>query len=184
MKLTSLLLLASLTLGLHFQPAYAAELCNAAELVKGEASYDQLVCKGISALKAKDYPSAIQSLESAAAIHFVDIPNYKLFPKIAYSYFKTGNMEKASAYLEKARLSLSVSVGIMHCQEADSGFYIAQFATQKVDSTQAQDVVRAMCGEAYQDAYDSRTLEAVVSDARLIEYYLAVKADIQKSKKN
>lgn len=153
--------------------------CNAIELVEGSKDYNSLVCQGHEAMYVGDYGLAINLLGKAAAIHLFEVPNYKLYPALALAYFKAGNEEKAKEYLEKSRLTLSVVVGIMHCEGTDSSFYIAEYATQLVASKYNKDVARTMCGEVYEEAYVGRTLKGIVADAELIKYYFSVRAQIE-----
>ena len=166
----------------HAQNSNAANSiggCNTSELINGNAGYNKLVCEGIHAMDSGDSKSAIDALEKAENIKFPESPNYKLFPRLADAYFRIGDMNNAHLYLERSRLALSLVVGVMHCEETDSGFYIAQFASSKVDSPQNRDVATSMCGAAYDDIYEGRTLESTLSDSKLIEYYLAVKKKIE-----
>lgn len=155
--------------------------CNAIELVEGGKDYNSLVCQGHEAMSVGNYRSAIDLLEKAAAIHLFETPNYKLYPTLALAYFKTGNEEKAKEYLEKARLALSIVVGIMHCEDTDSSFYIAEYETQVVDSKYNKDIAQTMCGEAYEEAYAGRTLKGIAADAELIKYYFSVRTQIEAS---
>jgi tetratricopeptide (TPR) repeat protein len=155
-----------------------AHQCTAIETVSSNQEYNELVCAGIDAMHQGKYRDAINLLERAGNISILEYPNYKVYPLLALAYSKAGFQKKAKENLERARLSLSVLVGIYHCTETGDGFYISQGIDVKVDSQFNDDVAKKMCGEAYDYVYKIDSLETVVANAKLIESYFSIRNQI------
>jgi tetratricopeptide (TPR) repeat protein len=152
--------------------------CTAIETVSSNQEYNELVCAGIDAMHQGKYQDAINLLERAGNISILEYPNFKVYPLLALAYSKVGDQKKAKENLEKARLSLSVLVGIYHCTETVDGFYISHGINVKVDSQFNDNVARKICGESYDYVYDVDSLETVVANAKLIESYFSIRNQI------
>lgn len=153
--------------------------CTDIETVSSNQKYNELVCGGIDAMHQGKYDDAINLLEKAANTPLLEYPNFKVYPRLALAYSKIGNQKKAQANLEKARLSLSVLVGIYHCSETGDGFFIAQGVDVKVDSQFNDEIAKQVCGEAYDYVYELDSLDTVVANAKLIENYLSIRDQIE-----
>nr|VFJ50500.1 MAG: hypothetical protein BECKDK2373C_GA0170839_102910 [Candidatus Kentron sp. DK] len=152
--------------------------CDAPELVEGSGpEYNQLVCDGARLMAQGYYGEATKAFEAAMKIPFLDMPNFKLFPRLALAYFMAGEREKATENLEKADLSLSVLTGIVRCKEDDRGlFFLVHESGKRIDNI---DIVHRMCGAAYDYFYGRYSLEQVLQDAELVRRYFDIRDRIQ-----
>jgi tetratricopeptide (TPR) repeat protein len=150
--------------------------CSAPESSKGlDPRYDALVCEGLKAMEAGQYEAAIRNFEEAMSIRLPEVPNFMLFSRLALVHWKAGHVNRAREELAKAELALKVLVGILECKETDTGFAIVNRYGEPISSPEAEAVKRRMCGAAYEYYYERQSLEEFVSDARLVEVFLAVR---------
>lgn len=165
--------------------------CNALELVEpGGPRYNALVCQGVESMDRNEYENAIRWFEDAMSIRLPDVPNFKLFPRLALAYWRSGKQDKALENLEKARLSLLMLIGTYKCQSTPNSFLLVDPLGDVVDGPQVADIRRRMCGAAYENYYgytegpfDDQLLDRFLGDARLVENYLVIARTIPQSVK-
>ena len=164
-----------------------ARPCNALEIIEigaGFNDYNNLVCAGIEHMEAERFRDAITSFESALSMRFLDIPNFELFPRLALAYFGAGEIENAKRYLLATELSLSILIGTLKCVEGDieefggSGFVTDRYGN-RVTGDVLEEVANRMCGAAYDYYYEQKSFAVTLSNAELIERYLAAKRVIE-----
>lgn len=125
------------------------------------------------------YRDAIGRLEEASELRLLNMPNYAVFPRLALAHHLTGEAAKAAEYLKLAELSLSLMVGHLQCQRRNNQFEIVDRSAVAIKSDLAKSLVQRMCTEEYEGLYASIALDAIASEAALIEYYLIVKRTIE-----
>ena len=158
--------------------------CSAPELA-GRASYDELVCSGISRMAQQDYKQAVELFEKAMNVPLLDAPNFQLYPRLALAYFHLGDRDKASALLKKAELSLMVVTRVLNCEESGPSYVIARNiwrSSAKIDSPYHDEVAARMCGAAYEGIYHPEKLEEIVGETVLVRNYLEIKKEIEGGK--
>ena len=166
--------------------AFASEAnCDAIELMPGYPDYNRAVCEGYRALENNRYSTAVRSFEKASQFMFLEFPNFQLYSAMAWAHFLAGERSEAAANLEKARLSLALFTGLIHC--TDDGIVGAD--QHLVDSKYNEEVTAEMCGEIYQGLYGApqfeypkytdALLQLYVERAKLVEKYLEVDAGIR-----
>jgi hypothetical protein len=153
--------------------------CAAIELIDGARAYNNLVCNGIASMNAKRYKQAIVTLTEALNTPLHEIPNFALYSRLSMLYFLNGDTAEAEVALAKAELSLSVLFGIVECAETDDGFKLRRRGGGFVNSRFEKEITQRMCGAAYEYFYQSKTLEDILQDAKLLQYYLSVRRQIQ-----
>jgi hypothetical protein len=154
--------------------------CGAAEVVPGAAEYNKLTCIGIDLMGENAYGEAVRHFERALQIPLLEQPNFKLLPRLALSYFRAGNLEKARTTLGAAELALSVFAGVIQCVEGESGFSLVYSSGAPVTALQKDKIGRRMCGAAYDGYYVRPSLESFVSDSEMIRYFFQVREEIDR----
>ena len=152
--------------------------CSVPELTDN-AEYNRLVCRGVARQDAGDYAGAVSAFDQALGIRFIDVPNFKLFPRLALTAALAGDTTRAHAALERARLSLSVLTGIYRCSETDEGYELVDADGESLAGAAAGDVVGRMCGAAYDYYYRRTSLRALAHDCELVTYYLSVLQELR-----
>ncbi|MGH7249959.1 MAG: hypothetical protein ACREGC_03210, partial [Minisyncoccia bacterium] len=151
-------------------------------LVPVAKGYNKLICSGIESMKDGDYKPAIRDFEEAMSLKIGEVPNFKLYPRLALAYHFDGDQEKAITAIEKAELSLKVFTRIYKCVETDKGFYIGREAwgeTYKVKSPYNDEISKRMCGAAYDYMYEGESLDAILVESKLVNQYLEIKRKIK-----
>jgi hypothetical protein len=161
------------------QPTATQQDCHVIELVEDNPRYNALVCQGVDQMTAGRGAEAVKTFERAMNESLFEFPNFKLFSRLALAYFRTGDRAKAIVALKKAELSLSVLIGAARCEEAEMGFRVVDNGGVPLDAEMQADIAGRMCGAAYDYVYSQRTLESVLSDARLIESYYQSREEIE-----
>jgi len=161
------------------QSPQARTSCDVPELVNGNATYNGLVCQGVTALAQERAIDAVLFFEEAMGIRLSELPNFKLYPRLALAYWKSGDKERANDTLQKGRLALLVLVGVYHCLEHDRGFSLADRYGDAVNEPFAEELARRMCGAAYEYIYVRESLRSFARDAPLVENYLRIEAIIR-----
>ncbi len=159
--------------------AQSAAPCSEPEVIRGATAYNELVCAGIDKMQHGQFQEAIHDLEQATTLRLSEIPNFRLFSRLALAYFKAGDRDRANLNLDLGRLSLSLLVGIYRCHQASTGFILLDQTGAPVEHPQAKEITRRMCGAAYEYAYSRNSLEDFVHDASLVEHYLAIAKEVK-----
>lgn len=181
MKKMILILIASFAF-LGCASAANKNACDAMELIDISKSYNKLVCEGIDSMSQGNYDVAISSFEQAMKQSIYEVPNFKLYPRLALAYSLNGNKDKAKENLEKAELSLLVFSRIYKCVEGDKGYFIAKESwgqEYKVDSPYREEIANRMCGAAYENMYERESLEDILIESKLVKNYLEIKRKIE-----
>ncbi len=163
-------------------------------------SRNELVCAAARHTEAGEYKASVKSLEAADARIIHEVPRFGLLSRLAWAYFKAGDLDKAADTLAKAELTLAILVGILKCVEDKDGFYLARTdiilwrlrREDDFDLDQARDdlamtgefideVKSRMCGAAYDYVYEHESLEYVLSDAKSVAEYFEVKRRIEEA---
>ena len=153
--------------------------CSAPEILEGHSDYNELVCSGMGYMQEAKYFEAIDAFHEALDIPFHETPNFELFARLALAYAKSGEFNKADQVLKKAELSLSVFTGILTCEERQQGFYLLNLSNNRVDDDLGREVAKRMCGGAYDYIYESRSLERVLIEAKLVDNYIEIRREIR-----
>lgn len=156
----------------------AAIDCDVQELTNN-SDYNEFVCAGVQHMQEKKYGEAIKSFEAALDLPLFEWPNFELLPRLAWAHFKAGDSKKAENTLEKAELSLSVFVGILKCNEVEDGFYLSDEYGNRLTGKNSSEVTAVMCGAIYESYYEQRSLEYILTDAKLVKRYFDVKRRIE-----
>lgn len=152
--------------------------CVAIELVEGEGSYNDSVCRGKELMEEGRYLEATKALETAVNLRFHEAPNFRALPLLAKAYLMAGDRGKAKEILEEARLSLSVVTEVARCSESESGFSLVGPLGPLPKSRAASVAAARMCGGAYADFYEWRpSLESFLRDAEVVERFRQIEAD-------
>ena len=169
-----------LILSVLMLPGYsiaAVPSCDAVELIEHQEKYNTLVCLGEKYFRVGLYKKAVDQYLDASSIKFHELPNYRLNARIAHAYLLMGDLEKASYYIKRSELTLSLLAGIYSCEEGnnETAFFISD-GKGPVISVVGNDVASVMCGGAYDYIYNSRskTLSAVILEGKLSEYHTVV----------
>ncbi len=177
-----------LILSVLILPGYSTAVvpdCDAVELIEHQEEYNSLVCLGEKYFRVGLYKKAVDQYLDASAVKFHESPNYRLNARIAHAYLLMGDIEKASHYIKRSELTLSLLAGIYSCEEGNNGiaFFISD-GKGPVVSVVGNDVVSVMCGGAYQYIYNDRfkSFSAVVLEGRLSEYHTVVAKLIEERK--
>lgn len=158
--------------------------CDAPELIEGHQEYNEFICAGILHMQEKKYKEAVDAFESALAVPLFEISNFELFPKLAWAYFRAGNLRKSQESLAKAELALSVFVGLLECIETNDGFYLQRRNGERISGENSNEIAVRMCGAAFDYIYKHRSLERVLQDADLVKNYFDVKQRIVKAQQS
>ena len=155
--------------------------CEAIELVEGEGSYNDLVCRGKELMERGRYLEAAKALETASNLRFHEAPNFRALGLLAKAYLMAGDRAKAMPILEEARLSLSVIAEVARCAESESGFFLVGPVGPLPKSPAASAAAARMCGGAYADFYEWRpSLESFIRDAEVLERFGQIEAELSK----
>ncbi len=174
----------------YILPAYGAQAapiiknldCEVIELVEGNLDYNRLVCEGVRHMQQGHPVDAGLTFEKAMRMPLFEFPNFKLYPRLALSYFRAGNRDKAKETLKKSELALSVLIGSAYCKETEKGFRLVKQEGIAPESHYESEIARRMCGAAYEYVYSQRSFEIVLHNARLIEAYVEAKKEIDNFK--
>jgi hypothetical protein len=160
--------------------------CRAPELF-GDPPYDDLVCTGIAMMVRHDYRRAIDSFERALKINLFEWPNFMLLPRLALAYHRAGDRAKAAEMLEKAELTLQVFTKMLACVATDgdnNSIIIHNYPgpIYPIKSPYHQEVVKIMCGDAFESNYEFMTLEGLAGEGPLLRNYVTIKRKIEGKK--
>ena len=114
-----------------------------------------------------------------------EVPNFKLYPRLALAYSMNGNDKEAKENLEKARLSLEIFTRMLVCVESDNGIFIAKSTwgqANKVKSPYHDEIMGRMCGASYEHMYERQSLEDILIESELVKHYLEIKKKIEGKK--
>jgi len=159
--------LSSAVIATLFVTASASAQCNAVELIHGANKYNKLVCDGYAASATKNPHKALDLFLEASTRPLFEIPNTLLFGQIAKAYAEVGDFPKAETYLQYDNLSLLWEIGIVRCNEEETG--LVQDG-QPLTSAEAKHVTNVVCGAAFDDFTDfsDRSVEDFVPVANAI----------------
>ncbi len=155
--------------------------CTVLELVEGNPRYNSLVCEAVEHEAAGRYERAALSLETALKLPLFEVPNFKLYGRLASVYAGAGDPEKARRVLEQGELALSVLAGIYRCAEGKGGYVLVDRRGEDVNSPFNALVASRMCGAALDYYYWRPSLEAFVRDAKLIGSFLALRKKVEEA---
>ena len=147
--------------------------CSVPELLFHK-HYNDLVCHAVALAESNDYSGAIDALSKASKIHFFESPNFLLYPRLGFLYFKSGNPEIAREYFEKAELSLKIYTKVYTCHETDKGFEVVRISwgsMHRIRSKYAEEVKKVMCGAAYDHIYNPDDFSGVPRQAEIVNNY-------------
>jgi hypothetical protein len=157
-------------------------LCSAPEVITGLEAYDQyneLVCAGAKSLQSKQYKEAAAKFEAALKLDLYDVPNFQSLSRLALAYHLSGKKLLAEQYLTQSELALKVLVGELRCIENKEHVSLVYALGGKVIvSSAASEIAKRMCGGAYENYYQIRTLSGFLSDAALVKQFFEVKAKV------
>ncbi len=180
-SLRSLLrLLASSVIIIHSAFTCAAGMtdCDALELISGHSDYNSLVCAGVQKVEERKYEEAISLFEQALAVPLREWSNFLLLPRLALAHHLSGSGQKAESVLLKAELTLSVFLGLMTCEQTETGYVVRRAYEDYLTGQVGNEVAAIMCGNEYHYVSERDTLEQVLLEAKLIENYFEIKRQI------
>ncbi len=145
-------------------------------------SHNELVCAAARHTEAGEYKEAAKALEAASIRIFFETPNFLLLPRLAWAYFKAGDLTKAVDTLAKAELTLAVDVGILKCVEVDHKpyYYIVRSDNDyRMKGELFDEATSIMCSAIYNHRrYD---LGYVLWEAKRVQKYFEVKRRIEEA---
>lgn len=131
-----------------FPARSAIAQCNATEIVHGAEKYNKLVCDGYAARSAKQYQRALDIFLSASKQPLFEVPNIQLLAPIAETYVDLDRTEEAERFLRYDNLALLWELGIVSCNQENSGLTQGGVA---LTSETAKYVTNLVCGAAFDD---------------------------------
>jgi hypothetical protein len=172
----------TMSLGFLLLGGPASAQCREPELVKDADSYNALVCNAATASQRGDNKKALGLYLAASKEATFESPNALLFGDIALTYAKLGKFADADKYLEYDNITVLWAIGIVRCEESQSGFEDRLLKDgREMKSEAARRMAEVLCGPIFDNVFDFSTSDAgsLVPAAKLILRHDAIRKEIE-----